>query len=97
MPLSALMTFLFTNISPLTCLWSDMLCQHDGVVPNDFMTNFAFMTNHTQKNSATSQPGDSRGVTKYHSNQYVRCWKQWRTDWLGYVVCPLGTYEKVFW
>ena len=49
MPLSALMTFLFTNISPLTCLWSDMLCQHDGVVPNDFMTNFALMTNHTQK------------------------------------------------
>ena len=31
------------------CLWSDMLCQLDGVVSDDFMTNFAFMTNHTQK------------------------------------------------
>ena len=25
-------------------------------------------------------PGDSRGITKYHSNQHVRCSKQWRTD-----------------
>ena len=41
--------------------------------------------------------GDSWGITKYHSNQYVRCWKQWRTDELVDVSCPLGAYEKVFW
>ena len=42
-------------------------------------------------------PGDSRRVTKYHSNQYVSCWKQWRTDELVDVLCPSGAYEKVFW
>ena len=47
--LSALLMFPFTNISQLNRLWSDTLCQHEGVVPNDFMTNFAFITNHTQK------------------------------------------------
>ena len=26
------------------------------------------------------QPGDSQGITKYLSDQYVNCWKQWRTD-----------------
>ena len=41
-------------------------------------------------------PGDSRGIIKYHSNQYVHCWKQWRTDELVDVLCPLGAYEKVF-
>ena len=42
-------------------------------------------------------PGDSLGITKYHSKQNVRCWKQWRTDELVDVLCPSGAYEKVFW
>ena len=42
-------------------------------------------------------PGDSWGITKYHSNQYVCCWKQWRTDELVDVLCPSGAYEKIFW
>ena len=42
-------------------------------------------------------PGDSQGIIKYHSNQCVRCWKQWRTDELDDVLCPSGAYEKVFW
>ena len=25
-------------------------------------------------------PGDFQGITKYHSNQYLLCSKQWRTD-----------------
>ena len=37
------------------------------------------------------------GITKHHSNQYVRCWKQWRMDVLVDVLCPSGAYEKVFW
>ena len=41
-------------------------------------------------------PGVSRGITKYRSNQYVSCWKQWRTDELVDVLCPSGAYEKVF-
>ena len=41
-------------------------------------------------------PGDSRGITKHHSNQYARCWRQWRTDELVDVLCPSGAYEKVF-
>ena len=48
-PMSALLTFLLTNISQLNCLWSDTLCQYEGVVSNDFMNNFASITNHTQK------------------------------------------------
>ena len=48
-PLSALLTFLLTNISQLDRLWSDMLCQHEGVVSNDFMNNFALITSRTQK------------------------------------------------
>ena len=40
-PLSALLTFLLTNISHLNRLWSDTLCQHERVVSNDFMNNFA--------------------------------------------------------
>ena len=48
-PLSALLTFLLTNISQLDRLWSEMLCQHEGVVSNNFMNNFALITNHTQK------------------------------------------------
>ena len=42
-------------------------------------------------------PGDSGGIIKHHSNQYVRCWRQWRTDELVDVLCPSETYEKVFW
>ena len=43
-------------------------------------------------------PGDSRGITKYHSNQYVRCSrKQWQMDELVDVLCPSGAYEIVFW
>ena len=49
-PLSALLTFLLTNISQLDHLWSDMLCQYEGVVSNDFM-NYKPYT----KNCATSQ------------------------------------------
>ena len=30
------------------------------------------------------------------TNTYV-VWKQWRTDELADVLCPLGAYEKVFW
>ena len=37
-------------------------------------------------------PGDSQGVTKYYSNQYVRCWKQWRTDELVDLLCRSGGY-----
>ena len=40
-PLSALLTFLLTNISQLDRLWSDMLCQHEGVVSNVVMTGEA--------------------------------------------------------
>ena len=42
-------------------------------------------------------PGDSRGIIKYHSNQYVRCQKQWRTDELVDLLCRSGVYGKVFW
>ena len=38
-----------------------------------------------------------RGITKYHSNQYVRCWKKWQTDESVDVLCASGAYEKVFW
>ena len=41
------------------------------------------------------QSGDSVGITKYRSDQYLRCWKQWRMDELVDVLCPLGAYEKV--
>ena len=41
--------------------------------------------------------GDSLGIIKYHSNQYVRCWKQWRTDELVDVIFPSGAHGKVFW
>ena len=39
-------------------------------------------------------PGDSRGITKYHSNQYVSCWKQWRTDELADVLRPRGLMKR---
>ena len=42
-------------------------------------------------------PGDFRGITKYHSNQYMSCWKQWRTDESIDVLYCSGVYEKVFW
>ena len=28
-----------------------------------------------------------RGITKYHSNRYVSCWNQWRTDDSSDVLC----------
>ena len=48
-PLSALLAFLLSNISQLDRLWSDMLCQHEGVVSNDFMNTFALITMITHK------------------------------------------------
>ena len=33
----------------------------------------------------------------YDFDQYVRCWKQCRTDELVDVLCPSGAYEKDFW
>ena len=41
-------------------------------------------------------PGDSPGITKYHSDQYMRCWKQWRTDELVDVLCLSAAHKKVF-
>ena len=43
------------------------------------------------------KPGDPQGITKYHSDQKVSCWKQWLTDELVDVLCPSRAYEKVFW
>ena len=42
-------------------------------------------------------PGDSQGITKYHSNQYVSCWNQWRTDESRDVLCLSEANEKLFW
>ena len=39
----------------------------------------------------TNLPGDSKGITKYHSD---RCWKQWRTDKLVDVLRPSGVMER---
>ena len=41
-------------------------------------------------------PGDFQGITKYHSDGYVSCWKQCRTDELVDVFCPSGAYEENF-
>ena len=41
--------------------------------------------------------GDSQGISKYHSKQYLGCWKQWRTKDLSDVLWPSETYENVFW
>ena len=43
------------------------------------------------------QPGHFQEITKYHSNQYMCCWKQWKTEKLVDVLCFLGDYEKLFW
>ena len=51
----------------------------------------------TEPPFAPTLTGVSRAITKYHSNQYVSCWKQWRTDELVDVLCPSGAYQKVFW
>ena len=47
-PLSALLAFLLTYISQLDHLWSDMLCQHEGVVSNDFMNKLCYSSNHVR-------------------------------------------------
>ena len=42
-------------------------------------------------------PGGSRGIIKYHSNQYVNCWEQWRTDESGDVLNLSKADKKLFW
>ena len=39
-------------------------------------------------------PGDSREITKYRSDQYVNCWKQWRTDESVEVLCLSEDYKS---
>ena len=45
----------------------------------------------------SNTPGDSQGITKYHSNQYVNCWNHSRKDKSCDVLCLSEAYEKLLW
>ena len=42
-------------------------------------------------------PVDSWGSPRYHSNQKVSCWDQWRSDELADVLCPWEAFKLSWW
>ena len=42
--------------------------------------------NFIENKISAMDPGYSQEITKYHSDQYVNCWNQWRTEALGDVL-----------